>query len=359
MHNRKENNQMEFERMINMKKNILTLLCTLIIFNLFLSACTMKDVVEPGETIPSKDKEIVLQNVTFVLDWTPNTNHTGIYVAKIKGFFEQEGLDVTIIQPGESSADQLVASNSAQFGVSYQEGVTFAHSSGIPIVSIAAVIQHNTSGFGSLKSKEINSPLDFEGKKYGGWGSDVEIAMVKQVVKDAGGNPEKVEVLTTGTLDFLTASETNQIDFAWIFEGWDYINATNKGAKINYISLGELSDTFDYYTPVIITNKDNISNNPELVKSFVRAVQKGYKYAIDNPDEAAECLLELAPELDRELVIESQNYLALKYQDDAQYWGMQKKDVWERYMNWLYENEFIPSLLNVEEMFTNEFLQGE
>ena len=342
-----------------MKKYILKLLCTLIIFSMFLSGCKMGDVVQPDETIPAKDKEIALQNVTFVLDWTPNTNHTGIYAAKVKGFFEKEGLNVSIIQPGESSADQLVASNSAQFGISYQEGVTFARSSNVPLVSIATVIQHNTSGFGSLKSKEINSPLDFEGKKYGGWGSEVEAAMVKQVVKDAGGDPEKVEILTTGTLDFLTASETNQIDFAWIFEGWDYINATSKGAEINYISLGELSDVFDYYTPIIVTNEDNINNNPELVKSFMSAVQEGYKYAIENPDEAAECLLELAPELDRELVFKSQNYLASKYQDDAPYWGMQKKEVWERYMNWLYENEFIPSLLDVEQAFTNEFLQGE
>ena len=173
--------------------------------------------------------------------------------------------------------------------------------------------------------------------------------MVKQVVKDAGGDPEKVEILTTGTLDFLTASETNQIDFAWIFAGWDYIKATSKGAEINYISLGELSDVFDYYTPIIVTNEDNIHNNPELVKSFMSAVQEGYKYAIEN----------LAPELDRELVFKSQNYLASKYQDDAPYWGMQKKEVWERYMNWLYENEFIPSLLDVEQAFTNEFLQGE
>lgn len=355
--------------MINMKKNILKLLFTLIIISLsltsLLSGCTKQETVEPEDTIPSKwstdnlDSTDNLQDVTFVLDWTPNTNHTGVYVAKVKGFFEKEGLNVSIIQPGESSADQLVASNTAQFGISYQEGVTFARSADIPIVSIAAVIQHNTSGFGSLKSKGINSPKDFEGKKYGGWGSEVETAMVKQIVKDAGGDPEKVEILTTGTLDFLTASETGQIDFAWIFEGWDYINATNKGAEINYISLRELSDIFDYYTPVIITNENNINNNPELVKSFMRAVQEGYKFAMENPDEAAECLLELAPELDRELVVKSQKYLASKYQDDAPYWGMQKKEVWERYMNWLYQNEFIPSPIDVEKAFTNEFLQGE
>ncbi len=348
---------MEFERMNIMKKNILVLLCLTIIFTLTATGCSTKTTEAPKETLPASKGSSELQKVSFVLDWTPNTNHTGIYAAKVKGFFAEEGLDVSIIQPGESSADQLVAANTAQFGVSYQEGVAFARASGIPIVSLAAVIQHNTSGFGSLKSKGIVSPKDFEGKKYGGWGSEVEAAMVKQAVKAVGGNPDKVKILTTGTTDFLQSSESGQIDFAWIFEGWDYTNALNKGAEINYIPLRELSDVFDYYTPVIVTNENNIKNNRALVEKFMRAAQKGYQFAISNPDEAAECLLQLAPELNKELVMKSQNYLASKYKDDAPYWGMQKKEVWEKYMKWLYENKFIDSEIDVEKAFTNDFLR--
>lgn len=343
-----------------MKKRIIALLCLLIFLTIAALGCSSeKSIDDPSETVPGSEGSSKLKKVTFVLDWTPNTNHTGVYAAKVKGFFEEEGLDVSIIQPGESSADQLVASNTAQFGVSYQEGVTFARASGIPLVSLAAVIQHNTSGFGALKSKGIVSPKDFEGKKYGGWGSEVEAAMVKQVVKDAGGDPEKVKILTTGTSDFLQASESGQIDFAWIFEGWDYTNALNKGAEVDFIPLRQLSDVFDYYTPVIVTNEDNIKNNRELVEKFMRAVQKGYKFTISNPAEAAECLLKLAPELDRELVTKSQKFLASKYQDDAPYWGMQKKEVWDRYMKWLHKNKFIDSEIDVEKAFTNEFLQAE
>ncbi|HHV28352.1 ABC transporter substrate-binding protein [Acetivibrio mesophilus] len=337
------------------RRSILTAICLIIIFAFTVTGCGIENTPSPSPDGTSSGAG--KQKINFVLDWVPNTNHTGIYVAKIKGYFSEEGLDVDIIQPGESSADQLVASNTAQFGISYQEGVTFARSSGAPLVSLAAVIQHNTSGFGSFKDKGIVSPMDFEGKKYGGWGSEVEAAMVKQVVRDAGGDPDKVQILTTGTADFLQASETGQIDFAWIFEGWDYINATNKGVELNYIDLGKLSDVFDYYTPVIVTNEDNINNNPELVQKFMRAAEKGYRFAIENPDEAAECLLQLAPELDRELVIKSQQFLASKYQDDAPYWGMQKKEVWERYMNWLYENKFIDAPIDVEKAFTNDFLQ--
>ena len=142
-----------------MKKNILKLLFTLIIFSLFLtsllSGCTKEEAVEPENTIPSTgnadnlDGTDNLQDVKFVLDWTPNTNHAGVYVAKVKGFFEKEGLNVSIIQPGESSADQLVASNTAQFGISYQEGVTFGCSGRYTYSFNCCCNQHNTSGFGS------------------------------------------------------------------------------------------------------------------------------------------------------------------------------------------------------------------
>lgn len=91
-----------------------------------------------------------------MLDWTPNTNHTGLYVAKEKGYFKQEGLDVNIVKPGETGADQLVASGKAEFGVGYQEGITQARIQGVPIVSIAAIIQHNTSGFASPVEKISN-----------------------------------------------------------------------------------------------------------------------------------------------------------------------------------------------------------
>ena len=126
----------------------------------------------------SKNEQTELQKVSVVLDWTPNTNHTGLYVAKEKGYFKEQGLDVEIILPGETGADQLVASGNAEFGVSYQESITQARIQGVPIVSIAAVIQHNTSGFASPVAKNIKSPKDFEGKTYGGWGSPVEKAVL-------------------------------------------------------------------------------------------------------------------------------------------------------------------------------------
>lgn len=294
--------------------------------------------------------------VTAVLDWTPNTNHTGLYVALSEGYFEEEGLDVAIIQPQEGTAEQIVAAGSAQFGVGYQESVTFARAEGIPIVSLAAVIQHNTSGFASLAEKGITEPKDFENKKYGGWGSPIEEATLRYLMEQEGADPNKLQIITTGDADFFQASSTGEVDYAWIFEGWTGIEAKLRGIELNYIDLGKVAEVFDYYTPVIITSEKMVSENRELVQKFMKAVEKGYKFCIEKPEQAAEIILKNVPELDRDLVVESQKYLADKYQEDAPYWGMQKHEVWERYMYWLYENGFIENQVDVTKAFTNEFL---
>ena len=321
-----------------------------IILIIFLTACGNSD-GENGQTGEQQE----LEEVTVVLDWTPNTNHTGLYVAADKGYFEDEGLDVEIILPGEAGADQLVASGQAEFAVSYQESITEARIQDIPIVSIAAVIQHNTSGFASLEGKDITTPKDFEGKSYGGWGAPLEKAVIDSIMMQEDADVEQVEIVTIGDADFFTAMEQD-IDFAWIYYGWTGIEAELRNEAINMIYVTDYSKSLDYYTPVLATNETMIDENPETIKKFLKATSKGYQLAIDNPEEAADILIAAVPDLDPELVRASQEWLASKYQDDAAQWGEQKLEVWENYATWMYENELLEAELDSEQAFTNEFL---
>ena len=142
------------------------------------------------------------RKIKIVLDWTPNTNHTGLYAAQQLGYFREAGLEVEIIQPGQNSAEQIVASGNAQFGVSYQESVIRARVENIPLVSLAAVIQHNTSGFASLKDTGITRPKHFEGRRYGssGWPSDTEIP---RSVMAAGGTVSRTTLLPASLISAL------------------------------------------------------------------------------------------------------------------------------------------------------------
>jgi ABC-type nitrate/sulfonate/bicarbonate transport system substrate-binding protein len=297
--------------------------------------------------------------VKVVLDWYPNTNHTGIYVAKELGFYKEVGLDVEISQPSKLTAEQLVAAQKAEFGISFQETVTLGRAQGMPIVSIAAIIQHNTSGFAARKEEGVRTPKDFEGKKYGSWGSPIEEATLKYIMNLYGADYKKVKFVELGAVDFLAATERDICDFMWIYYGWEGLAAKLNGIDIYYLPLRELSEIFDYYTPVIITNEKLIKDSPDIIKKFVYATAKGYEYAIEHPEEAAEILLKFAPELDEKLVYESQKWLKDQYKADAPFWGYQKREVWERYTKWLYEQGFIEEMIDIEKAFTNEFLPGQ
>lgn len=296
-----------------------------------------------------------LRKIKVVLDWSPNTNHTGLYVAQSKGYYAEEGLDVEIILPGSSGSDVLVASGEVPFGISVQENVTQGRTQGVPLVSIAAIIQHNTSGFAAPADRNIQSPKDFEGKSYGGWGSPVEQAVMKSIMEVDGGDINQVKLLNIGEADYFTAIKRD-IDFAWIFYAWTGIEAELRGESLNMIYLQDYSNKLDYYTPVIVTNEVTIANEPELIKAFMRATSKGYHDAIDHPDEAGEILLQAVPDLDKDLVMASQRWLSPKYRDDAPRWGEQKHEVWQNYSDWMSDKGLLEKPLDTDKAYTNDFL---
>lgn len=333
-----------------MKKNNLTVLLVIVLLSVLISACGNEN-----DDIAA-DEQQALKKVTVVLDWTPNTNHTGLYVAKAKGYYEDHGLDVEIIQPGEAGAANLVATGQAQFGVSYQEEVTYARTGGeLPIVSLAAVIQHNTSGFASLAEENITSPKDFEGKVYGGWGGAVEKSVIDSLMRTENADVEKVQFADIGTSDFFSALERD-IDFAWIYYAWDGVKAELIGKNINMIYLQDYEESLDYYTPVLITSEQLIEEDPALIEAFMKATSDGYQFAMKEPDEAADMLLAAAPDLDAELVHASQQWLVDQYQADAPRWGEQKQEVWVNYAEWMLQNGLLEKELDAEKAFTNDFL---
>lgn len=310
-----------------------------------------------GSPSPSPDSSggEALTDVKVVLDWTPNTNHTGLYVAIDQGYFEEEGLNVEIVLPGMSGADAMVASGEVPFGISYQENVTHARAEGVPLVSIAAVIQHNTSGFASPAEKNITRPKDFEGKTYAGFGGPAERAVIDSVMKEDGGDVDQVKIINAGDIDFFTAIHQD-IDFAWIFYAWTGIEAELRNEELNMIYVNEYSDSLDYYTPVVITNEKMIAEDRETVQAFMQAASKGYTYAIDHPQEAGRILLDKVPDLDEELVLASQEWLAPRYRDDAERWGLQKDEVWVNYAEWMMENELMDNKPDIENAYTNDFI---
>lgn len=309
---------------------------------------------DSGEPAASGDG---LKEVTLVLDYVPNTNHTGFYVAQDLGYFEQQGLKVNIIEPGDNDSTTLCAVGKAEFAVSYQENVTYARTAAdpLPIRAIATIIQHNTSGFISASEDNIQSPKDFEGKVYAGWQAPSEEAVLKAVMAAADADFSKLTMV--GATGSGIESMGNDIDIQWEFEGWAVINDRMNGHEINYMPVKDLDERLDYYTPVIITNEDMIQNDPETVQAFVTAVKQGYEYAIENPEESAEILYKIIPDTDADFLMESQKFLSSQYSLDSETWGLMKDEVWDNYTEFMYEYGLIGETIAASEQYTNEFIK--
>ncbi len=333
-----------------MKKRIsaVVLVCIMI---LTLAACGT-------EKKDAKEDIKDLEKITFVLDWTPNTNHTGLYVAQEKGYFEAAGLDVEIVQPPEDGAEMLVASGKAQFGVSFQDSMAAALSgeNALPISAVAAVIQHNTSGIISRKGEGMDKPKGMEGHSYATWNGPIELTTLKQVVEKDGGDFSKIEMIPSTVTDEVSALKTKMVDSIWIYYGWAGVKTELENLETDYFAFKDIDPVFDYYTPVIISGNKFLKEKPETAKAFLAALTKGYEFAIEHPEEAAEILCKANTELDAKLVKASQQYLAKEYQAEAEQWGYIDSARWNHFYNWINEHDLVETKIPENTGFSNAYL---
>ncbi len=303
-----------------------------------------------------------LYEITFCLDWTPNTNHTGLYVADALGYYKDAGIDITIVQPPENGAVQCLASGQAQFAIDAQDtmAAVLDMENPLEITAVAAVLQHNTSCIIARADEGMQSPKGLEGKQYSTWDSPIELAMIEYVMKQDGGDFSKVKLIPNVITDEPAALLAKQTDAVWVFYGWSGINAELKNVDIDCWYFSDISSELDYYTPVILANNEFLEKNPEVAKKFMEATIKGYEYAATNPKDAAKMLIEGdntgSLKANEELVYKSQEYISKLYIDDAKGFGIIDEDRWNSFYKWLYENKLTTKDLTGIG-FTNDYVK--
>lgn len=306
------------------------------------------------------DKE--LKKITVCLDWTPNTNHTGLYVAQAKDYYKEAGLDVTIVQPPEDGAVLMCASGEAQFAVSYQDTIVPSYTQDEPleVTAVAALVQHNTSGIITRKGEGGDRPKGLEGMRYSTWESPIELATIKAVMEKDGGDYSKLQLIPNVITDEAGALEHKDTDAIWIFYGWGGINAKLQGLEFDYFDFVSIDKVFDYYSPTLIANDAFLESEPETAKAFLAATKKGYEFAAENPEDAAQILIngDTTGSLSgsEELVTESQKWISQQYIADAESWGVFDAERWDGFYAWLWENKLIDKELPAGTGFTNDFL---
>lgn len=310
-----------------------------------LTACQPKD---DASVKSGADNE--LTEVVISLDWVPNTNHTGLYVAQEKGYFADQGLDVKIVQPSEDSASTLVANNRADFGIYFQSNMASRLAKDMPITAVAAILQHNPAGLLSLKSLGAKSPKDLNGKRYSTWEDPIDDATVAHIVGD-----DLVKIPGEAT-DATVALRMNQFDYILAYYGWDGIHAKLQDVDTNFFFLKDYEPIFDYYAPVIITNNKLLETKPDMVKKALAAMKEGYLYAANNPEESAEILMKHAPETNKELALASQKYISTQYLDDDGDWGKFDYERWDRFYDWVYKQGLLDEPLPPQAGVSNDYL---
>lgn len=315
---------------------------------LIITACTSSGSEEASD----------LESIDFILDWVPNTNHTGLYVALEKGYFEEAGLDVTIRRPPEGSGTELVGTGGAEFGIDFQDTIAARFEKGLPVTAVAAIIDHNTSGIVSHPDAKIMSAKDMAGNSYGTWNEPIELAIVEHIVTEDGGNFEDVELVPNQADNSVVGLSTQMFDSAWIYYAWDGVMAESMDVATDFFYLTDFAQELDFYSPVIIVNNDYMNDKPEETEKMVQAIKKGYQYAMENSEEAANILMKHAPELkeQEDFILASQAWVSEQYAETPGKWGYIDEERWDTFYNWLYVNELIEKDLTEEPFFTNEFL---
>ena len=306
-----------------------------------------------------------LTPVTLALDWTPNTNHTGIFVAQQLGYFREEGIELKIVPYGSTAPETLISTYKSDFGISYQDGTTEAFAAGGDIVSVYAILQKTDVAIAVRADSGITTPAQLDGKTYAGYGSPLEAPMLEYVIKAAGGTGVFKNV--TLNTDAYQALYAGQADFAMPEPSWEVIQATEVGKPLRTFSFSDYGFP-NIYSAIISSSQRFLSENSALAKRFLSAVTRGYIYAVQRPTDAANLLIEAnasALSGSRTLVLQSALLEAAQYYTNADgQVGIQSSQTWKALTDFMFQNGILTNAAGkaisaspaISSLYTNAYL---
>jgi ABC-type nitrate/sulfonate/bicarbonate transport system substrate-binding protein len=304
--------------------------------------------------------------VRLALDWTPNTDHTGFYVAQSKGWYDAAGIDLQVLPYGTTTPEILLAAHQTECGISFQDSLTFAVAAGADIVSVAAILQRTASAIGVLADGPITRPRELDGKTYAGFGYPNEVPTLKAVIKADGGKGDfKVATLNGAAYEALY---NKQADFTIPFTAWEGVEAQERGIKLRYFAFADFGFP-EFYQVVLACDRQWLDKEPDAARRFIAATVQGFEFAAREPDAAAAILIAENPgvfDANKALPQESQHYLVDNgfLLDANGKFGTQTLERWQGYSGFLYDQGLLVDAagkplsapLDYGSLFTTDFL---
>lgn len=300
-------------------------------------------------------------NLKVALDWTPNTNHTGFFIAKELGFYAEQGLQVDLLTPADDNYTltpaKKLAIGLADFAIAPFESMVSLNNklSKVNAIAVAVLLQQDISSIASLADSNITRPRDLDNRVYASYQARYEDEIVKQMIISDGGSgnmkiiyPEKL-----GIWDTLLAKKA---DATWIFNNWEGVEAETNNIRLNKFALADYGIPYGY-SPVLFSTKENISQNLDAYKAFLKATKKGFQSAITNQAQAVAILTKYVSKKDAETIdiAKSQAFVAPFYGDET-VWGTMESGRINLFLNWLIKNQLENEIILQQQLFTNDLL---
>jgi ABC-type nitrate/sulfonate/bicarbonate transport system substrate-binding protein len=297
--------------------------------------------------------ESVKENVSVRLKWFNQAQFSGYYVAQSKGLYEEAGLNVTLNPGGPNiSQIQLVASGTDQLGITSGNQIILARDKGIPVVAVAVIYEKSPIAIVSFKEKNITNPTDLIGKKIGIVFGDDDEVIYKALLKNQGINEIQINAQQK-TFD-LSQLISGQTDAEGVYEMNEPYLLQQKGYDINIMKPRDYG--INFYGDTLFTTEDMIKNHPETVRKFVQATVEGWNLALNDKDYAITQVLEKDSTLDK-----GQQTFFLNASEplisNPEGIGLSNKSTWEEMKRILVEQNYIENDLDIDSVFTNEFLK--
>lgn len=322
-----------------------------LVLAMLLAACGDEDPTPAPTQTPTPS----LEEVSLALDWFPNSNHAGFYAAQERGYYRDEGLEVNIYVPANpEDVLKTVGAGRDDFGVSYQAEVLLARGEGVPVKSVAAMVQHPLNSIMALTESGITRPGELTGKKVGVTGIPFEEALFQAMLEYEGLTIDDVTVVNVG-YDLGPSLIGGKVD-AIVGAYWTHesILLEMQGYPITIMRMEDWGVP-DFYELVLVASEDMISNHPDTVGRFVRATARGFAYAIVDPQAAVDILVDANPETDKELETQGIGLLAPLWTEGALAFGAQTPERWESLAQWMKDSGLLGDDVDAGEAFTAEF----
>jgi len=298
-----------------------------------------------------------MKDATLVLDFIPGAVHAGIYEAKSKGYYEDNGINLKIIEP-TSTADtlKLIDAGKADFGIA--DGIDMASQieEGREAKAIMAILQRPPGGLITLEEDGIATPADLAGKTVGVTGVPSDNAILDTIMADAGSNSDEADVLTIG-FNGVQSLEAGKVQAFTGFIPADGVQVEADGYKTKSFPLDENGGP-SYPGLVAFSTETMIADDPDLMKGFVEATIKGYQDALADPEAALTSLEDQTQGLDPEL--QKQVFDAyIPYFGESDTYGQFKKEALESLSTFLVDSDLASEPIAPDRYATNEFTGGD